>query len=153
MARRGRKPKTIRLRLLCGDRPDRVKPFLSGPVVTMPVMPRYLDVFARAEWRRMVKQLEKRGTLDQLDGPLLELYCVAYSRYRLALKELAKDGLLVSTAVGGTKTHPAVAIAAQAEKAMAELLEEFGITPSTRTRFAQSRPDALSEFLAKREKP
>lgn len=50
-------------------------PFAPG----IPPMPNGLDKDARAEWRRLVRELEKRGILCPADATILHGTCQAYS--------------------------------------------------------------------------
>lgn len=73
---------------------------------------------------------------------LLTLAAEARDRAEQARLMIARDGLLVETVTGGTKTHPAVAVERDSRIAFARLLRELDLdveTPSA----DRSRPPAL----------
>lgn len=75
--KQGRKPKasTIVDRLReQGRTPNAVKPRL-------PAVPAHLPPTAKAEWRRIGRQLADAGLLTALDTTALALYCEAYARW------------------------------------------------------------------------
>jgi len=149
---RGRKPKPTALKLADGTRPGRVntaEPKPSG----RPKMPTYLDVEARAEWRRIVPVLEKMKILGAADAPLLALYCQAHSDYVGATKALRKEGKVIETATGAMKPSPHLHIVNAARSEMVKILAEFGCSPSSRSRLnvgVGSEVDALDAFLKRK---
>lgn len=156
MATRGRKPRPTSLKVLAGDRADRVNTAEPSPVAGAPPCPEHVaeDPRAREAWDRLIPLLDRMGVLSQADGSALEIYCTAYSRWRKALESIRSQGLTVYTDKGSEKTNPAVSIAAQAEAAMGRILACFGCTPSDRGRLrvgAKEKKDGLSEFLARRK--
>lgn len=54
-------------------------------VAGRPKMPRDFAPAEEAEWKRMVKQLVKRGTVTPIDASALEVYCRLYAAWRLAM--------------------------------------------------------------------
>jgi P27 family predicted phage terminase small subunit len=152
---RGRKPLPTPLKLLKGTRADRLNAEEPGPAVARPACPESLDSFGRAEWERIVPELEAMGVLSQVDGAALALYCAAYSIAVRADMEIGLYGLLLETGMGGLKANPAVAMAKAARAQMHSLLTEFGATPASRSKVkardeGKSR-DALGEFLNRRK--
>jgi P27 family predicted phage terminase small subunit len=152
---RGRKPLPTPLKLLKGTRSDRVNAEEPRPEAARPACPECLDSFGRAEWERIVPELEALGILSQVDGAALALYCASYSIAVQADMEIGLYGLLLETGMGGLKANPAVAIARAARAQMHSLLTEFGATPASRskvkTRDEGKSKDALGEFLNRRK--
>ena len=73
-----------------------------------------------------------------------------------ARTELARDGLIVSTAVGTAKLNPAATAAAVAARELRTAAAELGATPTARARVPAAEPstrDDLEEFLAGRAGP
>jgi P27 family predicted phage terminase small subunit len=154
MARRGRKPKPARLKILEGTRRDRRNSGGPRPAAEAPAPPDHLDTLGREAWQRLAPQLAAMGLLTELEGEALSLYCVTYSRWRLALEELHSIGISVETGQGSLKPNPAAAVVAESSRLMASLLAEFGLTPASRSRVAAaSEPpvDALAEFLSRKK--
>jgi P27 family predicted phage terminase small subunit len=153
--RSGPKPKPTKLKILQGTRKDRINQDEPKPPAGRPRRPEYLDSFGRAEWDRIMPELEDLGVLAKVDGAALALYCAAYSEWIQAQLEVIIHGLLVETGAGALKPNPAVAMGHKARAQMASLLTEFGCTPASRSRVkvqgdAQSR-DALAEFMKRRQ--
>lgn len=152
MAIRGRKPKPEQLKILAGERADRVNPAAPRPAKCRPARPDHLDEWGLEAWDRLIPQLEQLGTLAEADGDALALYCATYSRWRLARAEIEAHGITVETGQGGLKANPACTVVAQCERAMASMLAEFGLTPSSRARVKSDEKarDDLADFLNRR---
>ena len=151
MSIRGRKPRPPELKILAGERRDRINPNPPAKLDGRPDPPSYLDELGRAEWDRIVPELEAVGCLSRADGAALGLYCASHSQMVLAEREVAMRGMLVDTADGGVKPNPAVGMARNARLVCGRFLVEFGLTPSARSRVktaANDGPkDELSAFL------
>ena len=105
--------------------------------------------------------------LTEADGSALMLYCECYSKWLRARGDIAKRGLMIEQSrtttskrgatvetTGKVTANPAVAIEIQMGRMMRELLVEFGLTPSSRSRIkstAEKPKDALAEFLSRRK--
>ncbi len=152
MAKRGRKPKPETLKILDGTRADRRNANAPSGVQGVPECPEHLSARSRQEWDRLVVLLERMGVLSQTDGAALAIYCVIFDRWLKARAEMASNGLVLETDLGGVKPNPAVTIAAKCEDQMAKLLLEFGCTPSSRGRLdklkGEAPKDELEEFLS-----
>ncbi len=152
--KRGRKPAPTPLKILKGTRKDRINAEEPKPPVVRPERPEALDSFGRAEWDRILPELEELGILARVDGAALGLYCAAYSQWIRADLEVQIRGLLVDTGTGGVKGNPAVTMAHMARAQMHSLLSEFGATPASRSRVKTrddgKSKDALGEFLNRR---
>ena len=140
MGRRGPKPTpTATLRLRGSWRADARKSE-PKPKLGAPPMPSWLSREAKAEWKRVVPELERLGLLSQLDRAALALYAQAYGRWAEAEKELVVHGLIVKTKSGMLIQNPYLWIANRAAKQMSEMLAEFGMSPSSRTRVTATKP-------------
>jgi P27 family predicted phage terminase small subunit len=80
--------------------------------------------------------------LRQADAHLVELYCRGMARYRRAAKELGGGPLLTPE---GTIT-PLVGELRRAERALSELGEKMGLSPSSRTRLLDGSIEPASDF-------
>ena len=154
--KRGPKPAPPPLKLLKGTQASRINKDEPKPPLVRPERPEALDTFGRAEWDRIVPQLEAMGILAAVDGAALALYCSAYSQWIRADLEVHIRGMLVDTGSGGVKANPAVTMAHMARAQMHSLLSEFGATPAARSRVKArddgKSKDALGEFLNRRGK-
>jgi len=92
----------------------------------------YFNQVASVEWSRISKLLFDQGLLAEMDRAVLEIYCVAYSRWIEAEKKLKTDGLTIETTNGNVTAHPLVGIANQAMDLMQKILIEFGMATHER---------------------
>ncbi len=131
----GRKPKPTALKELAGNPGKRpLNRYEPQPRVKLPPCPAHLTKSARAEWRRMGKELLALGVLTTVDRAALAAYCVAYARWAEAEKQVEKLGTIVKTANGNLIQNPYLAVANRAMEQMTRLASEFGMTPSSRSR-------------------
>jgi P27 family predicted phage terminase small subunit len=153
MAVRGRKPAPKELKVLRGDRADRIPADAPDAILERPAMPHYLEGDAAEEWERVCGELEALGVLSKTDRAAIAVYCVAYGTWRKACREVEAGGVTTTTDKGSEKTSPAVSVMNAAATQMARLLVEFGLTPSARSRVnagGKSEPvDELGAFLRK----
>jgi len=104
-----------------------------------PAMPKHLSEVARQEWRRLLRELIKRGTSTRIDGSILELYCETYARWRACKTEIG-DNFFVDIPVTDSNgqivykrgANPAVATLEKCESLMRQLLTQLGATPASR---------------------
>lgn len=90
---------------------------------------------AKKEWERLAPMLEKAGLLTVVDADALEMYCEAYARWRHANRQIAKYGVMVRTKNSTFPVpSPYLPIANRAFDQMKQMINEFGMTPSSRTR-------------------
>lgn len=153
MATRGRKPTPTAIKELEGNpgkRPLNAKE--PKPVKKAPSCPKWLEPEAKKEWRRLSKQLEQLGVLTELDMASFAAYCQAYARYKGAEEFITQHGSIVKTPSGYWQQVPQVAQAQTYSKIMLRLAEQFGLTPSARSRIiaggGDSAPaDEMEELL------
>jgi P27 family predicted phage terminase small subunit len=154
---RGRKPTPPETKVLRASRGDRLPAPGSGPVASdagEPDAPPNLDDATRAEFDRLTTELRALGLLSRSDRATLALYCDAFARWNQARASIAARGLVVETPLGGIKTNPAAAIAAQAQGLMLRILAELGLTPTARARLVTPAvpADAMDDFLGSRSR-
>lgn len=152
MGRRGPKPKPTKLKVLAGERSDRINHREPDPPRGRPEKPEDLTGLAGEEWDRIIPVLEAMGILTIADGPAVAMYCVAYERWRRA-RDAYADKLHFSTTGGGSRPDACVGIAERAEQRMLNLLSRFGMTPADRSRVQvdPDQEDPFGAFLAARE--
>lgn len=137
MAQRGRKPKPTPLKLLEGNPGKR--PLPQGevrPPSKAPRCPPWLEEDAKKEWKRMGKILEGMGLLTDMDMTAFAGYCQAYARWKEAEEFLSKHGSIIKTPNGYLQQVPQVSISQTNLKIMLKFCEQFGLTPSARTRLS-----------------
>jgi P27 family predicted phage terminase small subunit len=103
------------------------------PKSLRPDRPSWLDDVARAEWDRVVPELERLGLLTVLDGAALASYCAAYSAMVKAFEGLAASGVVNLGRVGDTES-PYLRAAKTAFAMVRAGIQSFGLSPSDRCR-------------------
>ena len=135
MAQTGRKPKPTALKILEGNPGKRqLNNSEPTPAKKAPKCPSWLDAEAKKEWRRLTKQLDDLGLLTTVDMAAFAGYCQAYARWKEAEEFISKHGTIVKTPSGYWQQVPQVSIAQTYLKIMNKLCEQFGLTPSARSR-------------------
>nr|DAT96168.1 MAG TPA: terminase small subunit [Caudoviricetes sp.] len=135
MAQRGRKPKPTALKMLEGNPGGRpLNEAEPTPQKKAPRCPPWLEDEAKREWKRMAKVLEQMGLLTEMDMAAFAGYCQAYARWKEAEEFLTQHGSMVRTPNGYLQQVPQVSIAQTNMKIMLKFCEQFGLTPSARSR-------------------
>ena len=146
MAQRGRKPKPTALKQLEGNPGRRsLNNNEPKPCKKAPRCPSWLEEEAKREWKRMVKILEHMGLLTEIDMAAFAGYCQAFARWKEAEEFISKHGTIVKTPSGYWQQVPQVSIVQTYLKIMNRFCEQFGLTPSARSRMivdAEQRADA-----------
>lgn len=100
-----------------------------------PEVPAGLMGEALAEWHSLTALLTQQGTLATVDGPMLASHCrLAALVNRLEGEVATLPSLTFATREGEPKAHPLVSQLRQARQALRASLQEFGLTPASRTR-------------------
>ncbi|MFG1873379.1 phage terminase small subunit P27 family [Sphaerisporangium sp. NPDC049003] len=89
---RGPAPKPTNLRLLHGDRKDRVNTSEPVPAEVEIKMPTWLSAAARSVWRQYAPDLQRTGVLTGWDVEAFAIVCDAVVRRRAAVKQLRAEG-------------------------------------------------------------
>lgn len=141
MGRRGPSPTPTNLLKLRGSplatkRRDSSEP---KPERTCPRCPNWLDAEAKAAWRQLVPQLDAMRVLTRIDGNALTRYCQLWARWKKAELFVQKHGDTYplkdeSGRIKCLMQFPQVAIANKLAAQLTRLEQEFGMTPSARTR-------------------
>lgn len=105
-----------------------------------PEPPEWLPDEARAEWQRVVPELQRLHLTKPVDRAALAAYCLTWDRFVAAQKELTANGSVLGRNSQGVVRHPAVAVIEAASKELRAWAVEFGLTPSAEQRVA--RPEA-----------
>ena len=134
---RGRKPVPTHLKLLHGNpgkrRLDTGEP---TPAQKPPTCPSHLSPAAKAEWRRLARQLTTLRILTELDRAALAAYCQAYGRWVEAERKLRETPMLLKLPSGYVQQNPWLAIAHKQLELMHKYLTEFGLSPVARSRIS-----------------
>jgi P27 family predicted phage terminase small subunit len=126
-----------------------------------PEMPSDLAGEAKAEWIRVSPILDKMGVLTRADGAALKAYCKLHALNSRAEAAIEKYGIVVAkldeVGVSTLKKNPAVSIFESTSRLIRSFLQEFGLTPASRSKVAASEgrdlepdvkaQDQLQDFL------
>jgi P27 family predicted phage terminase small subunit len=126
-----------------------------------PQKPASLAKEAHAEWDRISPILEKMGVLTTADGAALEAYCKLHALNLKAEAAIEKYGIVLAkvdeVGVSVLKKNPAVSIFESTSRLIRSFLQEFGLTPASRSKVAASEgrdlepdvkaQDQLQDFL------
>lgn len=139
MAQRGRKPKPTALKVLEGNPGGRpLNTNEPKPVKKAPRCPAWIEEEAKKEWKRMGKILEQIGLLTEMDMTAFAGYCQAYARWKEAEEFITQHGTIIRTPNGYLQQVPQVSIAQTNLKIILKFCEQFGLTPSARSRIVAS---------------
>jgi P27 family predicted phage terminase small subunit len=108
----------------------------SGKSVTVrrPAMPRDLPSEAKAEWRRIVGELEAAGLLATIDRAVLIRYCTAWADWVELQDLLKRSGKVLKGARGHLVRNPLWFLKQDAEQTLADLGRQLCLTPAARLR-------------------
>ena len=135
MATRGRKPKPTGMKQLEGNPGKRkLNEHEPKPEKKAPACPKWLEPEAKKEWKRLARKLEQMGVLTEVDMAAFAGYCQSYARWKEAEEFITQYGTIVRTPSGYWSQVPQVSIAQTNLKIMSKLAEQFGLTPSARSR-------------------
>lgn len=99
----------------------------------VPTPPAMLSREAKAEWKRVVKELDALGLIAKIDRAALTILCNAWSDYVDARSNLKtpKDRIYENDK-GEIKAHPFVKIMNDAQTNWHRMCKEFGMAPASR---------------------
>lgn len=149
---RGRKPNPTALKIAQGN-PGKRKLNMHEPRPEAGApCPDHLDGLARERWEQVVPELERLGIITRVDIPAMTRYCEAWALWRKAMSTVAEQGEVIPTIKGNLIQNPWLGIANKQAEIMRRLEGEFGLTPSSRSRFstppAPGGPaDELADFI------
>ena len=109
-----------------------MEPTAPPPLKMAPPPPGHLDEDAAQEWRRVAAAAVALGSLRACDLPALALLAETLGLARAAQRALLAEGFVTATAAGNPKGNPAARVLAEARQHAAQMLKDFGLTPSSR---------------------
>ncbi len=133
---RGRKPEPTHLRLLRQNPGNRPVNANEAEVEPGAAPPDWLTGDALGYWKPLSDQLDKAGLLSTVDAEALGLYCESVAEYAEASKQVKKFGRVIKSPSGYPMQSPWVSIRNKAHEQMLKLQQEFGKTPSARSRIS-----------------
>lgn len=135
---RGRPPRPAALRLVEGNPGHRTIPRPPQPRSRAPRCPSWLDPEAKREWIRVAPDLGHMHLLTGVDRASLVVYCQAVAEFEQAIAVLRKKGRTFKTPNGFIQARPEVAMMHRSAVLIRMFAEQFGLTPSARTRLGKT---------------
>lgn len=158
MGRRGPRPEILAIAELKGSpRAKRLRKAMPEPMPGVPACPRWLEPDAKKAFRWLVKQLDFMRVLNRSDTQAMVRYATLWARWKRAELHLQRygDTYPLKDELGRVRCFmpwPQVAIASKLAHELTRLEQEFGLTPSSRTRIEplpQQRPATIHDALLK----
>lgn len=139
MGKRGTKPTPTAMLKLRGSWRGDINKDEPQPEVGIPEMPDYLGENAKACWDELAPMLVELNVLTIADRTALALLCETYSNWRRSQDMLAKHGDVYPIKDDNGKVKylqqtPYVSMSKAYAKQLKDMLCEFGLTPSARSR-------------------
>lgn len=106
----------------------------SRIIRSVPSCPKNLEGEARIHWRKIGRVLASMRVLTQADLDALGLYCEIYARWRDAEDKLKKTGVVIKMQGGLYGQNPYLKVANECIGQLQRYMNEFGLTPASRTR-------------------
>ncbi len=108
---------------------------VQGSVVGVaPACPSWLDREGKAEWKRVVPELDRLGLLSKLDRAVLAAYCDVWSKFVGLRKVLKDDGLIGVGHRGRPVKHPGWQMYRDSLSLCLKLWTQLALTPNARLR-------------------
>lgn len=141
MGARGPRPTPNKVLRLRGSWRADLNPGEPKPPAGKPTCPAWLDDEAKAAWRQLVPMLHITGLLTQIDRNALARYCQLFARWKKCELFIQKYGNTYPLkddkgAIKCFMQFPEVSIANSLAKQLTRLEQEFGLTPSSRSRIS-----------------
>jgi P27 family predicted phage terminase small subunit len=137
VAGRGRKPKPNKKKLLSGSKHANTDA-VEFETINNVEAPEWLDELATQMWKTVCPPLCKEKVLAVTDLHNLEIFCSAYSTFRLSEKEVSDHGIVMEGATGGPIKNPALTAKNEAIRQMAISGGALGLDPAARGRLMGS---------------
>ncbi|HTF61109.1 MAG TPA: phage terminase small subunit P27 family [Edaphobacter sp.] len=146
----GPPPKPTALRIYEGNRGhQKLNDREPTPLIGAPEMPKHLTPIARKEWRRLVPLLLSMRVLSEADGVALAILCQAYGTLIEAQSLMVRSAkgtqsqLLIKTQTGYVMQSPLLSIINAQAEIVSRMLQQFGMTPASRSRIATTAGDVI----------
>ena len=153
--RAGIPPRPTAMKILRGEQPKRINYNEPQAPDADDAPPDHLDDVAQEKWAELLPVLKTMRVFSAADRDALAQYCCLYSRWMWAKGQIMVQGEVFRMANGYMQQNPYMTVERDCMRMMLNLAQEFGMTPSSRSRLvAPAKPqDSLSEFLASKPKP
>lgn len=144
-------PKPTALKILEGNPGQRpINRNEPRPAPGAPEPPAGLCREGRAEWRRVVPELDRLGLLTRVDRATLVGYVETWARWWALAREAQGAPAVVAGASGSPVKNPIYTAVTEASTELRRYITELGLSPVARTRLSVPEPssDDLGRLLA-----
>jgi P27 family predicted phage terminase small subunit len=152
MGLRGPAPTPTRLKVLRGDKKNRINYDEPVPELGTPEMPEDLSPMARSIWQELMPLVEHMQILSPLDKWMFAGYCESVARFRETTAVVAKVGVIMRTQDGkGIQRNPFLSAQRDSIQLMKMMAGEFGMSPRARSEIRSGRrntPDSRERLLS-----
>jgi P27 family predicted phage terminase small subunit len=138
-------PRSNALKVLAGERSQRINLRQPEPRHGLPEAPDFLDERGRLYFDDLVEQTKPMGTLFKCDSTLLGVYCDCLSQIDRAREIARRSGLVTMDSRGAPKRHPALLIMHDAIAQAIRLSRELGLSPAVRHSLSVQAPEDGSD--------
>lgn len=147
---RGRPPKPTALKVIQGN-PGKRALNKNAPtpdaLAKVPDPPNWFGPIAASIWRQVAPWLVQSKILTDTDLHNLEVFAMAYQRWREAQEDITKNGIVVKGAKQEIK-NPACTVANEAARQISTFGAALGLDPAARARLKPGEEeDEENEFL------
>jgi len=147
MAKPGRRPLPTRLKIIKGTaQPCRMRKDEPKPLSDNLEKPFDLSPLADKQWDKIMEDLTAAKIVSNVDIHALAMYCEAYATWMEAQEMIRQHGVVVKSKNGFPVQSPFFHVANKSFDQMKNLLVEFGMTPSSRTRVSAIDDSDDNEF-------
>jgi P27 family predicted phage terminase small subunit len=153
MGERGPIPKPTKLRLIDGtaeSHPERINPAEPKPATADATPPAWLSgERERATYHELAGKLDRMGLLTEADQHALGQLAMYWVRWHELAEGVETD--VTETQSGYRMTDPRINSMVKIGEKVVQLMKEFGLTPSSRTRISvpeQAPADPLEDYLS-----
>lgn len=154
---RPRKPD--HLKVVDGDREDRINRDAPMPNLTSLAPPVALSDRAEKFWDQLAPDMKNRGILSDWDLPILAQLCDALARYfeygdllEAANSSDDSPGRDLAKSARGVTRHPYVQMQRDANAMVVQMASRFGMTPADRSKLSvksqDGTPTGLDELIS-----
>jgi P27 family predicted phage terminase small subunit len=114
--------------------------------------PKWLNIEAKREWKKIVPYLKKAGFINDGDKAVLASYCQNYARWKQAETELNSEKLKI-LGQRGPIINPLIKISATYQTRLKISIEKLGLSPSDRANLDMimnddNEDDGIAKYLS-----
>ena len=143
------RPQPTALKLLKGEtRTERLNLNEPKPQPNAPNPPEWLSAGALELWHGLAPKLERLGILTEIDGEAFASLCYWYDKFIQATDDIEEQGDIYQADSGYTQSTAAVTNAQKYFDKALKLMQEFGLTPSSRTKLQVKTDDGDYEWAS-----